>query len=145
MTLSAAGLLIAAYLTLLHYDASVPLVCAGGSLVNCEQVLTSPSAFVAGIPVAALGVLWFAVSLALALLSFRVRERGEPSWLRRAGLAWVLVGTASVLWLVYQEVGVVGKLCAWCTAVHLLVLALLVVHVVSEPLPASADEGAGPP
>lgn len=139
--LSVAGLLIAGYLTLLHYDSNVPLVCSGGAFVNCEQVLTSSSAFVAGIPVAVLGLLWFAVALALALLSSRARARGEPAWMRTAGLAWTLVGTAAVLWLVYQEFGVIGKICAWCTAVHVIVLALLVVQVQSDPLRA----GPGPP
>ncbi|MGH7668462.1 MAG: vitamin K epoxide reductase family protein [Gemmatimonadaceae bacterium] len=108
--LSVAGLLIAAYLTLLHYDSSVPLVCTAGTFVNCEQVLTSASAFVAGIPVAVLGVVWFAVAVAVALaaVSSRGRRHGEPVWLRAVGLAWVLIGTASVLGLVYQEFGVIG-------------------------------------
>ncbi|MGH7690754.1 MAG: vitamin K epoxide reductase family protein, partial [Gemmatimonadaceae bacterium] len=93
--LSVAGLLIAAYLTLLHYDSSVPLVCTAGTFVNCEQVLTSASAFVAGIPVAVLGVVWFAVAVAVALaaVSSRGRRHGEPVWLRAVGLAWVLIGT----------------------------------------------------
>ncbi len=141
VVLSVAGLLIAAYLTLLHYDTSVPLVCSGGSLVNCEQVLTSASAFVAGIPVAVLGVVWFTVALVLALLSLRARASGEPAWMRAASLAWVLAATAGVLWLVYQELGVIGKICAWCTAVHVIILALLVVQVLSDPL----RGGATPP
>ena len=139
--LSAAGLLIAGYLTLLHYDRNVPLVCSGGSVINCEQVLTSPSAFVAGIPVAVLGLCWFAAALALALMSSRARAAGEPAWLRAGGLAWTLVGTGTVLWLVYQEIGVIGKICAWCTAVHVLVLALLVVQVMSDPLRARPAAG----
>ncbi len=138
MALSVAGLLIAGYLTLLHYDSNVPLVCSGGTFVNCEQVLTSSSAYVAGIPVAVLGIAWFGVAVALALLSSRARGRGEPAWLRTAGLGWVLVGTAAVLWLVYQELGVIGKLCAWCTAVHVIILALLVIQVLSDPLRAGS-------
>ena len=133
VALSAAGLLIAAYLTLLHYDSAVPLVCSGGSLVNCEQVLTSASAVVFGVPVAVYGVAWFAVALALAAASLRAAG-AESHGLRVGGLAWTLVATAVVLWLVYQELGVIGKLCAWCTAVHVLVLALLVVQVLSDPL-----------
>ena len=136
LLLTVAGLLISGYLTLLHYDTNVPLVCSGGALVNCQQVLTSPSAFVMGIPVALLGLAWFVVALALAVLSARSRNAGEPAWLRTGGLAWVLAGTATVFWLVYQEIGVVGKICAWCTAVHVIVLALLVVQVKSDPLSA---------
>lgn len=130
--LTAAGLLIAGYLTLLHYDANVPLVCSGGAFVNCEQVLTSASAYLLGVPVAVWGLGWFAVALVLALLS--ARARAEPAWLRAAGFGWVLAGTANVLWLVYQELGVVGKICAWCTAIHVVVLALLVIQVMSDPL-----------
>lgn len=139
MLLSVTGLLIAGYLTLLHYDSNVPLVCSGGAFVNCEQVLTSSSAFVAGIPVAVLGVVWFVVEVVLALLSARASNGREPAWLRAAGFAWVLTGTASVLWLVYQEFGVIGKICAWCTAVHVIILALLVVQVQSDPLRAAPD------
>jgi uncharacterized membrane protein len=134
LVFSAAGLAIAGYLTLLHYDRNVPLVCSGGSLVNCEQVLTSPSAYLFGIPVAVLGIGWFVPALALALLSIRAAGRPEPGWLRSAGLGWALAGTAMVLWLVYQEIGVIGKICAWCSAVHVLVLALLVIQVLSDPL-----------
>lgn len=129
VTLAALGLAIAGYLTLLHYDASVPLVCARGSFVDCETVLGSSSSVVLGVPVALWGLLWFAVALALAVPSARAGDGDRPAVLRSAGLAWGLVGVAAVLWLVYQEIGVVGRICAWCTAVHVLVLALLVLEV----------------
>lgn len=132
VVLTVAGLLIAGYLTVLHYDTDVPLICSGGAFVNCEQVLTSASAFLFGIPVAVWGLAWFAVALALALRS--AHGPAEPAWLRAAQFGWVLAGTANVLWLVYQELGVIGKICAWCTAIHVLVLALLVIQVLSDPL-----------
>jgi uncharacterized membrane protein len=134
LALTAIGAGISAYLTLLHYDSHVPLVCSGGPLVNCEQVLTSPSSIVLGVPVAAYGLVWFAVAVALAVRSLRVRGGLEPPRLRAAGLAWTALGTLSVLWLIYQELGVVGKICAWCTAVHLIVIAVLVLQVLSDPL-----------
>ncbi len=115
LALGTAGLLISGYLTLLHFDSSVPLVCSAGSYVNCETVLTSPSATFAGVPVAVWGVAWFAVALALARV-------------RRAALAWTVAGTIGVMYLVFQEVGVIGKLCAWCTAVHVIIVAMLVVR-----------------
>lgn len=132
--LAAIGILISAYLTLLHYDTGIPLVCSGGSLVNCEQVLTSPSSVVLGVPVAAYGLAWFVVALGLALGSLRVTGDVEPPRLRAAALWWTGAGVASVLWLIYQELGVVGKVCAWCTGVHLIVLALLVLQVLSDGL-----------
>lgn len=129
VSLAAAGLGISAYLTLLHYDSDVPLVCSAGSFVNCESVLTSASSIALGVPVAVWGLLWFVVALGLALVSLRYPLPSKPAGLPIAGLAWALVGTVAVLWLVYQEVGIVGRLCAWCTAVHVIVLALLVVAI----------------
>ena len=135
VALAALGVAISAYLTLLHYDSKIPLVCSSGSLVNCEQVLTSSSSMVLGVPVAAFGLLWFVVAIALVWGSLRPREgRPEPPGLRALSLGWTATGTASVLWLIYEELGVVGKVCAWCTAIHLIVLALLVLQVLSDPL-----------
>ena len=101
--------------------------------MNCEQVITSPSSVVLGVPVAAWGLVWFVVAMALAWASLRVDAAVEPPRLRAAALLWTGAGVASVLWLVYQELGVVGKVCAWCTAVHLVVLALFVLQVLSDP------------
>ncbi len=139
VALALIGLLIASYLTLLHYVASVPLVCAAGSVVDCETVLHSPSSVVLGVPVAAWGLLWFVVALTLALLA--VRGGQETAGLRGVALAWSFAGTGSVLWLVYQEIGVIGRICAWCTAVHVVVLALLAIQVLEEP---SATGAAAP-
>jgi uncharacterized membrane protein len=139
LALTLAGLAISAYLTLLHYDANVPLACSRGALVDCETVLGSPSATVAGVPVAVWGLVWFVPQLAMVAMSLRAGDRPEPAALRRAALLWILGGVVGVLWLVYQEIGVIGKICAWCTGVHVIILALLVVHVVSEPTrPATA-------
>lgn len=129
LSLAIAGLGISAYLTLLHYDSDVPLVCSAGSFVDCASVLSSASSVVVDVPVAVWGLLWFAATAALAVLFLRYPAEAKPGALRITALAWALVGTATVLWLVYQEIGVIGKLCAWCTAVHAMVLMLLVVEV----------------
>lgn len=121
IVLAVAGLLIAGYLTLLHYDSSVPLVCTAGSFVNCETVLASPSATVAHLPVAVWGIVWFTVTLGLAVTP------SSPS-VQRASLAWSTAGVGGVLYLIYQEVGVIGKLCAWCTAVHVIIISILIVQ-----------------
>lgn len=138
LALTLAGLAIAAYLTLLHYDSNVPLACTRGALVDCETVLGSPSATVMGIPVAVWGLMWFLPQLALVGLSMREPDASRPQWLNTAELGWLLAGTAGVLWLVYQELGVIGMICAWCTGVHVIILALLVIHVVGDPQRLSA-------
>ncbi len=134
LLLTLAGLLISGYLTLLHYDSSVPLVCSAGSYVNCETVLTSPSATVAGVPVAVWGLVWFgfATLFALALVSAGARTDSPTlGELRRVALVWTVAGVVGVMYLVYQEVGVIGKICAWCTAVHVIIVLMLIVQASS--------------
>jgi uncharacterized membrane protein len=134
VVLASSGLVIAAYLTLQHYSSKVRLVCTAGAVVNCESVLTSRASMVLGVPVAAWGLAWFSVAVVLAIVSLRIRSEREPRALRNTGLAWTLAGTGTVLWLVYQEIGVVGKICLWCTAIHALVLGLLTLQVMSDPV-----------
>ncbi len=130
--LAVAGLAIASYLTLLHYDSSIPLVCSAGSFVNCETVLASPSATVWHLPVAVWGLGWFVIALGFAAMVLRGEGLAgllSSSTLRSASLAWSAAGTAGVMYLVFQEIGVIGKLCAWCTAVHVIIIAMLIVQV----------------
>ena len=51
------GTLVAGYLTLLHYDSQVPLVCSNHGFIDCENVLTSPESTWFGIPVSGYAVL----------------------------------------------------------------------------------------
>ena len=78
---SVAGLAISVYLTVVHFS-TIPLACPANAVVNCEQVLTSPYAVIAGtaLPTSAAGIVWFAISAGLAL-----------SRRRRALLAWIVV------------------------------------------------------
>ena len=118
VALSVAGLAISAYLTSVHYE-SVPLACTASGTVNCTKVLHSSYAEVAGIPVSAFGLVWFAVMAALAL---------RPA--STALLAWVAVGALTVLWLVFVELFRVDAICLWCTAAHACVLGILGVVLV---------------
>jgi uncharacterized membrane protein len=118
--LGAIGLAVSLYLTIVHYaQGLVPLACASGGLVNCEQVISSAESVIGPFPVAVLGVGWFAVFLAMiglhAVSSYR--------------LAWTAAGLAFVFYLVYAELFLIGALCLWCTAIHLLVIALFLLTV----------------
>ena len=124
----AAGLAVSGYLTAVH-SASAPLVCPATATVDCERVLSSPYAVLPGstIPTSAAGVAWFAISLVLVALLFR-RPASAP--LRRLLLGWAALGLISVLYLIFIEVVVIGAICAWCTVVHVLVLAFFLVALV---------------
>jgi uncharacterized membrane protein len=129
VALAGAGLAVSGYLTAVHYDASVPLACAHVGLVDCGAVLTSPESVWLGLPVSAWGMAWFGVALALGVRSLA----RDTLPLYRARLAWSVLGAAAVVYLVYTELLVIGRLCLWCTAVHALVLALFVQQALAAP------------
>jgi uncharacterized membrane protein len=118
-----AGVAISAYLTSVHYQ-DVPLACSTNGVVDCEAVLHSSYASVAGVPVALFGVGWFGVMGVLAV---------RP--VSPLALAWAAAGALTVVWLVYVELFRVDRICLWCTAVHGLVLATgtLVLHAATRP------------
>jgi uncharacterized membrane protein len=124
LAIAAAGALIAAYLTIAHY-ASAPLACIGAGIIDCNAVTTSSFSLVPGtqIPVAAAGLVWFALLGAAAALALR----SDETWLATALLVWCLAGVLVVLYLVYGELVVVNRICEWCTAVHVLVVAAFVI------------------
>jgi len=117
--LSVAGVGVSIYLTLLHYAGATP-ACPVSGAVNCEAVLSSSYAVLPGtsIPTSVAGIAWFGIS---ALL-----------WAWRFGplhLAWSAVGLLTVLYLVFIEIVRIGAICLWCTAAHVLVVAIAMIAV----------------
>ncbi len=119
-----AGLGISIYLTVVHYS-TIALACPANAVVNCEQVLSSSFAVIggSGVPTAAAGTVWFAVSAALAAALWLARE---PR-LARLQLAWSAIGLVTVVYLVYVEIVRLGAVCIWCSAAHVLVLVIFLV------------------
>jgi len=123
---SVAGLGIAGYLTYEHFTGSSSLVCSDKGIVNCLAVTTSSYAMVAGVPVAVLGLIFFAVTLVLQL---PVAWRWPNPIIRKARLAWTVVGLGTVIYLLYAELFEINAICLWCTAVHVLTLVVFVSTV----------------
>lgn len=120
---SVAGLGVSIYLTVVHYS-SIPLACPATAQINCEQVLSSAYGVIGGsaVPTSAAGIVWFAVSALLA--AGRLTGRVE---LARPQLAWSALGLVTVLFLVYVEIVQLGALCIWCSAAHVLVVAIFLI------------------
>ena len=119
IALSVAGVAVSIYLTALHFIGFAP-ACPATGPVNCEAVLSSPYAVIAGttVPTSAAGIAWFAISAVL--------------WVRGFGrvlLAWSALGLVTVLYLVFVEIVCIGAICLWCTAAHVLVVAVLLIAV----------------
>ena len=136
---SVAGLCVAGYLTYEHLTSSSTLACSDNGIVNCLKVTTSSYSEVAGVPVAVLGLVFFAVMLVLQLPP--MWRRPEP-FVRVGRLAWAVVGLGTVLYLLYAELFAIDAICLWCTTVHALTLLLFgtTVYATSAyPLAAPAD------
>jgi uncharacterized membrane protein len=115
---------IAAYLTYVHYAHVSPICTTGG----CEKVQTSKYAELAGVPVALLGLVAYAVILATTAV------RGIVAAF--AGVLVAFVGVAFSGYLLWAQLGPIGAICQWCLgndAVISIVAALSMLRVLTEP------------
>jgi uncharacterized membrane protein len=120
--LAAAGLLISAYLSWVHF-AGVAQVCVGGGNGGCETVQSSRYATVLGVPVSVLGLVGYSGLLASAVL------RGEVGVY--LGFLIALIGTLFSGYLTYLEVFVIHAICQWCLASAAIMVAALICAFIS--------------
>lgn len=125
--LAIAGLSVSTYLTITHYDSSVPLACSDTGTINCALVTHSAESMVFGVfPVAVLGLAFY-VFMAAATSPWAWRLKFPAlAWIR---IASVVVGIGFVLYLVYTELFTLDAICLWCTSVHALTFLLFVLIV----------------
>ncbi len=140
LVLASLGLADAIYLTLVHYNEQVVLVCSDSGLVNCTKVITSTYAYVPGttLPISLPGLGWCLVLAGLAIVGILLGD--ERRWLRVAQFIWTLLGVITVLYLVYIELVVLRSLCAWCTVLHVLIALAFLITVVRLPARFVSDE-----
>ena len=124
LLLSLAGLGIAIYLTMAHYDTHVTLACSAQGAINCEKVTTSAQSEVFGVPVALLGLIYFVFMVPWHLPA---AWRSADPRIRFGRLAYCLAGIGFVCYLVYAEVMVIKAICLWCTAVHVVTFLIFAV------------------
>lgn len=113
LALCVLGLLVAGYLTYVHYEGLEPFCLAGG---GCETVQSSRYADFLGVPVSVLGLLGY-VSIAFFLLL-----RGEIARMITALLA--LSGAGFSAYLTYLEIFEIKAICQWCVVSAVLMTAL---------------------
>jgi len=131
LILAVAGLAVSAYLTVEHYSSSTTLACPETGVVNCVKVTTSSYSTLAGMPVALLGLLFFA---AMTLLCTPAAWRAPNPWVGRARLGGSVAGVVMVACLVWAELFRIDAICLWCTVVHALTVALFAVLALAAAL-----------
>jgi uncharacterized membrane protein len=126
------GLAVAGYLTYVHYAELEP-ICAGGG-GGCEKVKNSSYAELAGISVAVLGLVGYALILASLWVP------GDTG--RLAGALLALVGFGFSAYLTWAELFEIDAICQWCVASAVLMTILAVTtcwRLVLSPEPAASD------
>jgi uncharacterized membrane protein len=140
LVLSLLGVGITIYLTSVHYE-NVPLVCSESGLVNCARVISSSYSVVPGtsLPITIPGFAWCAVSASLAIAGLFATTGLWQRRIRITQFVWALSGLLVILYLVYVEIVRLHTICAWCTALHILILIMFLVTLVQlQLLPSSS-------
>ncbi|MHB8620266.1 MAG: vitamin K epoxide reductase family protein [Chloroflexota bacterium] len=145
LVLAIAGIGVAGYLTVAHFD-NVPLACSINGIVDCTAVTHSAySEFGStSMPISAAGMLWFVIVGVAAGLA--LGPMGNSPWLPVTLLVVSSGGTVYVLYLVYIEIVRLHRICEWCTGVHLMTLAiflLAIVHLQKRAMASSWTDEAG--
>ena len=122
--LSLTGLGLSTYMTVAHFTMPTILACSGTGELSCTTVTTSPESYALGIPMVILGLGYFSV---MSILNSPLIWRRPERWLAISRTTLAVVGVLFVLWLVAAEILIIGHVCLWCTAVHVVTLALLIV------------------
>lgn len=131
LLLCIAGLGISVYLTIDHYSTATVLSCPSTGVINCVRVTNSPQSVLFGIvPVALLGLLYF-VAMTLLCSPLAWRDMATLRWARLTG---VVCGVLMVCYLVYAEFYLIGAVCLWCSAVHVITFVLFVVVLTADAL-----------
>jgi uncharacterized membrane protein len=141
LVLSLTGLAISAYLTLEHFTTPTVLACPDTGIVSCQKVTSSAQSTLLGIPVALLGLLFFAAMTALTVPRAWADHREE---IRKLRVAAAVTGVLFVVYLIWVELFVVDAICLWCTAVHAVAIALfsvIVLGVTAAPPPRTKSVG----
>jgi uncharacterized membrane protein len=120
--LSLAGIAVAGYLTIVHYQDEL-LVCSVG---NCETVQHSKYAEIAGFPIAILGLGMYVVLFALNLLRWKRPE--YTFWATVAAFAIALCGALYAAYLTYIEIAVIDAICQWCVVSAILTVLILIIE-----------------
>lgn len=123
--LALAGVFVGLYLTLYKLGIIGELTCSIGS---CETVNTSKWSTLAGIPVAAWGVLFYIDVFAIAMVGTSARLE-ENLAISIALVAQAAFGVIFSAWLTYLELFVIDAICIWCVGSALIVTAILIVSV----------------
>lgn len=112
--LRALGIVIAGYLTWVHYQPAM-LTCPSGGLWHCARVLHSAGSAIGPLPLATWGGLWF--------VAVWMTDHSALWWVRRVLMA---AGALGLGWAWSYE-WQLQAICLWCTGIQSIIVIQLIV------------------
>jgi uncharacterized membrane protein/protein-disulfide isomerase len=138
-----AGLFFASWSTWVHYqilrDPLYSSVCDVNATFSCTEAYTSRFGSVAGVPVALIGVLYFA--FVLALIAICRRSSGAMQNLPGYIFATATIGLAGVLYLGYASFFVLNTVCLLCVGTYVAIIALFLLAGATTKYPMTSLPG----
>lgn len=120
LVLTALGIVLASYLTYIHYAGIKPLCGRNGG--GCEIVQTSEYSKLVGVPVALIGLLGY-----IAILGSLLVPESETS--RLATVAFTVIGFGFSAYLTYRELFSIHHICEYCVSSAVIVTILMCLSV----------------
>src|ERR1700759_4179026 len=120
LVLTVLGVVLASYLTYIHYAGIKPLCGTNGG--GCEIVQTSEYSKLVGVPVALIGLLGYIAILGSLLVP-------ESETLRLATVAFTVVGFGFSAYLTYRELYSIHHICEYCVSSAIIVTILMCLSV----------------
>lgn len=124
----AIGLFAAIVLTVdkikLGDDPEAKFSCDVNAFVSCAGVMASPESSVFGFANSIIGIIGFAVVVALG--AWLLVRPGLPAFVWVGLQVGTLFGIGSVMWLQYQSIYDIGKLCPYCMVVWAVMIPIFV-------------------
>jgi uncharacterized membrane protein/protein-disulfide isomerase len=138
-----AGLFFASWSSWVHYqilrDPLYSSVCDVNATFSCTEAYSSRFASVAGIPVALIGVLYFA--FVLGLVAICRRSAGAAQNLAGYVFAVSTLGLAGVLYLAYASFVVLKTVCLLCLGSYAAIIALFLMSGAATRYPMTSLPG----
>lgn len=120
MVLASIGVVLAGYLTYVHYSGTVPPCSIKGN--PCLKVQRSQYSELGGVPVALIGLIGY-----ILILGSLLAPETENS--RLATLVLALGGFGFSAYLTYRELFTLKQICEWCVSSAILMTILMVFAV----------------
>jgi len=112
VALSTLGIAVA----LTAYSERLSGVCPVG---GCSAVFESGFSKLLGVPLEIWAVAWFSAVPALIIMN-----RLGVRWLKPVATVLIIIGVVAIPPLVYIELAIIQSVCMYCTAMHVLILAI---------------------